>query len=110
MLDEPFSALDALTRLRLLDDFQSLLAVTSITTIFITHDLNEALLLGDRVVVILGGRMRQVGAPQDVFNSPADQEVAAFVGVETFILGEVTTVHEGQVTVKAVCIDLQAVG
>jgi len=58
MLDEPFSALDAPTRLRLLDDFQSLLAATSITTIFITHDLDEALLLGDRVAVILDGRLR----------------------------------------------------
>lgn len=110
MLDEPFSALDAPTRLRLLDDFRSLLAATSITTIFITHDLDEALLLGARVAVILDGRMRQVGAPQEVFNSPADQEVAAFVGVKTVIPGEVTAVHEGQVTVKAAGIDLQAVG
>ncbi|MCJ7723503.1 MAG: TOBE domain-containing protein [Anaerolineales bacterium] len=110
MLDEPFSALDAPTRLRLLDDFQSLLAATSITTIFITHDLDEALLLGARVAVILDERMRQVGAPQEVFNSPADQEVAAFVGVKTVIPGEVTAVHEGQVTVKAAGIDLQAVG
>ena len=110
MLDEPFSALDAPTRLRLLDDFQSLLAATSITTIFITHDLDEALLLGARVAVILDGRMRQVGAPQAVFNSPADQNVATFVGVETVIPGEVTAVHEGQVTVKAAGIDLHAVG
>lgn len=110
MLDEPFSALDAPTRLHLLDDFQSLLAATSITTIFITHDLDEALLLGDRVAVILDGRLRQAGTPQEVFNSPADQEVAAFVGVETVIPGQVTVVHEGQVTVKAAGIDLLAVG
>jgi len=110
MLDEPFSALDAPTRLRLLDDFQSLLAATSITTIFITHDLDEALLLGDRVAVILDGRLRQTGTPQEVFNSPVDQEVAAFVGVETVIPGQVTAVYEGQVTVEAGGLDLQAVG
>lgn len=110
LLDEPFSALDAPTRARLLEDFQSLLAATSITTIFITHDLDEALLLGDRVAVILDGRLRQVGTPPEVFNSPADEDVAAFVGVETVIQGQVVAVQDGQVTVRADGLDLQAVG
>ena len=110
LLDEPFSALDAPTRLRLLDDFQALLAATEITTIFITHDLDEALLLGDRVAVLLAGQLRQVGAPDQVFNGPADEDVAAFVGVETVIPGKVVSEHEGVLVVYAGETRLEAVG
>jgi molybdopterin-binding protein len=89
LLDEPFSALDAPTRARLLDDFHSLLNVTHITTIFVTHDMDEALLLGDRVAVLLSGHLRQVDTPEAVFNAPADPDIAALVGVETVIPGKV---------------------
>ncbi len=89
LLDEPFSALDAPTRARLLDDFHALLSATAITTIFVTHDMDEALLLGERVAVLLEGRLRQVGAPEAVFSAPADPDIAALVGVETVIPGKV---------------------
>jgi tungstate transport system ATP-binding protein len=110
MLDEPFSALDAPTRSRLLQDLHALLSQTGITTIFITHDLDEALLLGDRVAVLLGGVLRQVGAPQDVFTAPSDGDVAAFVGVETVIAGKVVTSQDGQIIVEADGLRLEAVG
>ncbi len=110
LLDEPFSALDAPTRSRLLQDLHALLSQTSITTIFITHDLDEALLLGDRVAVLLGGVLRQVGRPQDVFTAPSDGEVAAFVGVETVIAGKVAVCQNGQVIVEANGLSLEAVG
>jgi tungstate transport system ATP-binding protein len=110
LLDEPFSSLDAPTRARLLDDLQKVLADTSITTVFITHDLDEALYLGDRVVVILDGRLRQVGPPELVFAGPADEQVAAFVGVETVISGRVVASSEGQVRVSAGGLNLEAVG
>jgi len=97
LLDEPFSALDAPTRLRLLEDLQALLASTACTTLFITHDLNEALLLGQRVAVMLNGQVRQVGSPREVFANPADPEIATFVGVETIIEGLVTRSHAGLV-------------
>jgi tungstate transport system ATP-binding protein len=109
-LDEPFSALDAPTRTRLLQDLHALLSETDITTVFITHDLDEALVLGDRVAVMLGGVLRQVGHPQDVFTSPTDAEVAAFVGVETVIAGNVSLSNNGQVTVEAIGLKLEAVG
>jgi len=110
LLDEPFSALDAPTRLHLLLDLHTLLSQTSITTVFITHDLDEALLLSDRVAVLLGGVLRQVGHPQDVFSSPCDGEVASFVGVETIITGIVTDSQNGLVVVDADGIHLEAVG
>jgi molybdopterin-binding protein len=110
LLDEPFSALDAPTRGRLLQDLHSLLSQTNITTVFITHDLDEALLLGDRVAVLLGGVLRQVGRPQDVFTAPSDGEVAAFVGVETVIAGTVVVSQNGLVGVEANGLHLEAVG
>jgi len=79
LLDEPFSALDAPTRARLLVDLKALLAETHITTVFVTHDLNDALTLGQRLAVMIRGSIRQIGAPGEVFQHPADAEVADFV-------------------------------
>jgi tungstate transport system ATP-binding protein len=80
LLDEPFSSLDAPTRARLLEDLHGLLAETATTTILITHDLNEATRLANRLVVLLDGCIRQIGTPQEVFASPANAEVADFLG------------------------------
>lgn len=109
-LDEPFSALDSPTRLRLLDDFYRLLSQTRMTTVFITHDMDEALLLGGRVAVIFGHEIRQTGTPQQVFSAPSDPEIARFVGVETIIPGVVQEVHEGLAAVRANGFELSAVG
>jgi tungstate transport system ATP-binding protein len=79
LLDEPFSALDPPTRSHLLDDLGALLKETATTTVFVTHDLPEAAQLASRMAVIIGNRLRQVGAPEVVFASPADEEVAGFV-------------------------------
>ncbi len=110
LLDEPFSALDAPTRTRMLEDFQTLAAETKITCVFVTHDLDEALLLGQRVAVIIGGRLRQVGAPDEIFNTPDDEEIAAFVGVETVISGRVISTQDGLLAVRAGDFTLEAVG
>ena len=79
LLDEPFSALDPPTRSRLLDDLGALLKETATTTVFVTHDLPEAAQLAGQMAVIIGNRLRQVGSPEVVFASPADEEVAGFV-------------------------------
>ena len=79
LLDEPFSALDPPTRSRLLRDLGELLSETATTTVFVTHDLNEAAQLGKRMAVIVGNRLRQVGEPEDVFAAPVDEDVAEFV-------------------------------
>lgn len=110
LLDEPFSALDSPTRAQLLEDFHLLLSSISLTTIFITHDMDEALYLGDRVAVLLGGRLRQCGAPEQVFSAPADREVAAFVGVETVVSGRVAACQEGLLDVEVAGYRLSVVG
>jgi tungstate transport system ATP-binding protein len=79
LLDEPFAALDPPSRARLLDDLSPLLAEHHRTTLLVTHDLQEAARLADRVGVIVGGRLRQVGNAADVKARPADAEVANFV-------------------------------
>jgi ABC-type sugar transport system ATPase subunit len=80
LLDEPFTSLDAPTRLRLLEDLKSVLIETKMTTIFITHDLQEALKLAMHMVVILDGRIEQSGIPQDIFDKPINDRVAHFLG------------------------------
>ncbi len=110
LLDEPFGALDAPTRARLIDDLQGLLKSTGSTTVFVTHDQDEAMLLGDRVAVLLNGRLRQIGTPEAIFSAPADAEVAAFVGVETVIPGQVIQAQEGLLTVQADGFSLEAIG
>ena len=82
LLDEPFASLDAPTRAELIEDFASVLAERRPATVLVTHDRDEALRLGDRIVVLIDGLMRQEGPPAEVFGAPADAEVAAFVGVE----------------------------
>jgi len=66
----------------------------------VTHDRNEALALGDRVAVIIGGQIRQTGKPHKVFASPADEAVAAFVGVENIVPGTVIVQNGGVVVVS----------
>ncbi len=83
LLDEPFSALDPPTRSRLLDDLKKLLAETTTTTVFVTHDLPEAVQMAERMAVIIGNRLRQVGKPESLFASPADKEVAEFLNHKT---------------------------
>ncbi len=98
-LDEPFAALDAPTRQSQLQEFQAVLAESGVTTIFATHDRGEALALGDRVAVLMRGRVAQVGTAETVFSRPASVEVARFVGVETLILGRIADKENGIVRV-----------
>jgi ABC-type proline/glycine betaine transport system ATPase subunit len=79
LLDEPFSALDPSARATLLQDVTALLAGNHRTVIIVTHNLKDAARLGDRVAVIVGGRLRQVGPAGQIKSRPADQEVAAFL-------------------------------
>jgi tungstate transport system ATP-binding protein len=99
ILDEPFAALDAPTRAALIDDLDRVLGASPVTTVFVTHDRGEALRLGDRVAVLMEGRVRQIGSPSDVFAAPVDPDVAAFVGVETIAPGRISAVADGMAVV-----------
>lgn len=82
LLDEPFSALDPPSRLRLLDDLAGLLNHNHRTTLFVTHHLKEAARLGDRVAVLLDGVVRQVGTMDEIERHPLDNAVTNFVASE----------------------------
>jgi len=109
LLDEPFSALDAPTRAQLIGDLKQLLTSHHLTTLFITHDLDEALALADQVAVLMNGRLRQVGSPHEVFSAPSDPEIAHFTGVETIIPGHILRQSGGLVEVDCGSFTVQAV-
>jgi tungstate transport system ATP-binding protein len=88
-LDEPFAALDAPTKQSLLQEFREVLADSGVTALFATHDRGEALGLGDRVAVLIDGRIAQVASAEELFSRPRTVEVARFVGIETLIPGQV---------------------
>ena len=79
LMDEPFSALDPLIRRQLQDEFIKLSAVMKKTTVFITHDLDEAVRIGDRIAIMRDGRVVQIGTAEDIVMHPADDYVAEFV-------------------------------
>ena len=95
LLDEPFASVDAATRTQLVEDLAVLLEATPVTCALVTHDLDEAVRLGDHMAVLLDGRLRQAGPPEAVLASPIDEDVAAFVGIETRVRGMVTAVKDG---------------
>ncbi|MGH2536016.1 MAG: ABC transporter ATP-binding protein, partial [Candidatus Promineifilaceae bacterium] len=90
LLDEPFSNLDSALRLQVRVEVRRLLRQTRTTAVFVTHDQEEALYLGDRVGVMNAGRLEQVGTPEAVFHRPRTRFVAEFMGHTDFIPGRVT--------------------
>ncbi|HUM01408.1 MAG TPA: ABC transporter ATP-binding protein [Thermoanaerobaculia bacterium] len=99
LLDEPLSALDAPSREALRGDLRALLAAAGVPSVVVTHDRTEALLLGDRVAVVLGGAVRQVGPVDEVFSRPVDVAVARVTGIESVLSGRVIGESDGVVTV-----------
>ncbi|HEY1944151.1 MAG TPA: ABC transporter ATP-binding protein [Roseiarcus sp.] len=89
LLDEPLSALDARIRVSLRDEIRSLQRKLGITTIFVTHDQEEALSMSDRIVVMNGGAIEQVGTPGEIYNTPRTRFVASFVGTLNLIDGRI---------------------
>jgi multiple sugar transport system ATP-binding protein len=80
LLDEPLSNLDAKLRASARDELQRFQQQLGITTIFVTHDQIEAMGLGDRIVVMYGGQISQIGTPREIYHEPADTFVATFLG------------------------------
>ena len=97
LLDEPLSALDAKVRAQLRDEIRRIQLEVGITTLFVTHDQEEALAIADRVGVMRDGRLEQLAPPTEVYSRPATSFVAEFVGLSNRLDGEVTG---GEVTVR----------
>jgi putative spermidine/putrescine transport system ATP-binding protein len=89
LLDEPLTALDASLRERLRTELNTLLRSLYITTVYVTHDQAEAMVLGDRIVVMSKGRIAQVGTPREIYFEPASRFVAEFIGAANILEGEV---------------------
>jgi putative spermidine/putrescine transport system ATP-binding protein len=85
LLDEPLSALDAKIRVSLREEIRQIQRQLGITTVFVTHDQEEALSISDRIVVMNAGRADQIGTPSDIYNRPATRFVASFVGTLNII-------------------------
>ncbi len=110
LLDEPFAALDPPTRQELLGLLQDLLRQEGCATVFVTHDREEALRLGDRIAVMIDGRIQQIGRPSEVFGHPGSEEVARFVGVETILEGQVVGRRDGLLSVAVNGARIEALG
>jgi putative spermidine/putrescine transport system ATP-binding protein len=88
LLDEPLSALDAKVRSSLRDEIRRIQTEVGITTVFVTHDQDEALAIADRVAVIFAGRVAQIAPPAELYERPRTAQVADFVGLSSRIRGE----------------------
>ena len=97
MLDEPLGSLDKALRERLLDDLRTILRDTGQTTLYVTHDQEEAFSLADRVVVMNAGEVAQIGTPQEVYRNPASVFVAQFVGLTNIFPGQGISSETGAV-------------
>jgi spermidine/putrescine ABC transporter ATP-binding subunit len=90
LLDEPLGALDKKLRQAMQVELKALQRQVGITTIFVTHDQEEALTMSDRIAVMHQGRLQQVGTPQEIYEAPQNRFVADFVGVCNFIEGRIS--------------------
>jgi putative spermidine/putrescine transport system ATP-binding protein len=100
LLDEPLSALDAKVRVSLRDEIRAIQKELGITTIFVTHDQEEAMSISDRIVVMYGGKAEQVGTPFEIYNRPKTRFVANFVGTLNVLEGKVSDAAAGRVRIN----------
>jgi len=107
LLDEPLSALDAKIRLSLRSQIREIQRELGITTIFVTHDQEEALSISDRIVVMNAGAAEQVGTPFEIYNTPATRFVAGFVGTLNMLRAHVDDVATGTVMLGSNAIRLK---
>lgn len=103
LFDEPFGALDSQIRTSLRQEIRNLLKKLKVPSIFITHDQEEALELGDRIAVLNGGRLEQIGTPFEVYNNPWTEHVATFLGSANILEGEI---RDGQFAAENVSLHL----
>ena len=109
LLDEPLSALDAKVRVQLREEIRRIQSRLGITTIYVTHDQEEALSISDRVAVLSQGRIEQIGAPAEIYGSPSTPFVAEFVGTMNRLEATVADSQSGEVDYGGVRLAVDAV-
>ncbi len=110
LMDEPLSNLDAALRVRVRGEIRALQRRLGITTIYVTHDREEALGISDQVAVMHQGRVLQVGTPEDLYFRPGSRHVAALVGDANFLPGEVAGQRGTQLVVRVAGVEMPAAG
>jgi spermidine/putrescine transport system ATP-binding protein len=100
LLDEPLSALDLALRRHMQGELKRIQREVGVTFVFVTHDQEEALAMSDRIAVMRGGRLEQVGAPEEVYDAPASAFVARFIGAANLLDVTVERVAGGRATVR----------
>jgi iron(III) transport system ATP-binding protein len=100
LLDEPLSNLDAKLRLEMRTEIRRVCKEFNLTTVYVTHDQKEALSISDRMAILEGGHILQVGTPREVYKRPTRKTVAHFIGETDFIPGKVTAIKGDQTTVE----------
>lgn len=95
LMDEPFSALDNITRNQLQEDFLNLDILQNKTIVLVTHDIQEAFKLGDRIVLLNEGEIQQIGTPLELLNSPSNDFVSSFLEKDRLVLALQSQQHEG---------------
>ena len=109
LLDEPLSNLDAKIRVQVRAEIRLLQQALRITTIYVTHDQEEALSLSERVAVMKDGRVLQVGAPKELYERPRTRFVADFVGTNNLVAGEVLERRDQELVVRTAIGQLRAI-
>ncbi|HET89593.1 MAG TPA: ABC transporter ATP-binding protein [Chloroflexi bacterium] len=100
LLDEPLGALDLKLRKAMQLELKALQHRIGITFVYVTHDQEEALTMSDRIAVMNGGRVLQIGTPEEIYERPANRFVADFIGETNFLEGQVTAGRPGEATVQ----------
>ena len=109
LLDEPLSALDARVRVQLREEIRRIQTNLGITTLYVTHDQEEAMAISDRVVVMSRGRIEQIGSPAEIYGAPATPFVAEFVGTINWFEAEVLDGGQGEVDYRGTRLAVDAV-
>ena len=94
LMDEPMSSLDAMTKESVRDELKSIQQEIGVTTVYVTHDQNEAVLLGDRVSVLNNGRVEQIESPDELFYHPKTEFVARFVGAKNILKARIIEINQ----------------
>jgi putative spermidine/putrescine transport system ATP-binding protein len=106
LMDEPLSNLDAQLRLEMRTEIRRLHQELGLTTVYVTHDQQEAMSLADRIVILRDGRVQQIGTPEEIYAAPRTSFVASFMGYRNVFSGRIAARGNGRVTVRAYGLEL----